>query len=548
MKLHNRARLSVSGFARLARFAAFEANNGAGAGSSGTAVAPPPAPVAQAATPPVAQAVSPLTALDIANAVRPLVQQGIADAVAPLRTELEAQRTEMQRLAQPVSQSGVTPAQVFQGNGRAPAGIVGERDTSRGYSFARAVGVRQGFVAPENAKVEMEVHNRLYAYYQNLGMSVERQSLLAPFALDLIPEEIDDRIGVKGFLQSLRQMVYAGVAGADNNEVRAIAQRYQGQSVQQALSIYDDTALGVLLGPTSQGEMIELIRAREVFSRVGATQIALAPNGRMSWPKQTGASTAYWVGESAAITASEPATGNIEMSAKKLAVLIKAPNELFRFSTTSLDAFLRMDMARQMSLKADSTMIDGVGTTTSPKGLLRYSGIHTHVATGVVHADGDTFGPDDPTLMIAEIEDNNHDPEADGFAFVMRPKSWSNLLNKRADAVSAADGKGMYLFAVNREDITQGKPNMLQGHPVIKSTQVPNNRTKGSGTDLVCIIGGIFRHWLIGRYGVMEFATTNSGDTPFANDQTWVRAIQHMDAAPRYEDAFVLCDDLLATA
>jgi hypothetical protein len=49
---------------------------------------------------------------------------------------------------------------------------------------------------------------------------------------------------------------------------------------------------------------------------------------------------------------------------------------------------------------------------------------------------------------------------------------------------------------------------------------------------------------MIARAGVLEFATSTQGDTPFANDQTWVRAIMSMDAGARHAKAFTLCDVL----
>lgn len=45
--------------------------------------------------------------------------------------------------------------------------------------------------------------------------------------------------------------------------------------------------------------------------------------------------------------------------------------------------------------------------------------------------------------------------------------------------------------------------------------------------------------------GVMEFLASGHGDTALANDQTFLRGIQHLDAGPRHQASFVLCDQLL---
>ena len=48
------------------------------------------------------------------------------------------------------------------------------------------------------------------------------------------------------------------------------------------------------------GELIDLQRNLEAFAAAGAQEIALPPNGRIQFPKLTGGSTAYWVGEGTA--------------------------------------------------------------------------------------------------------------------------------------------------------------------------------------------------------------------------------------------------------
>ena len=56
---------------------------------------------------------------------------------------------------------------------------------------------------------------------------------------------------------------------------------------------------------------------------------------------------------------------------------------------------------------------------------------------------------------------------------------------------------------------------------------------------------GHFPDWIVARLGVMEFLASGHGDTALANDQTFLRGIQHIDAGPRNPASFVLCDQLL---
>lgn len=464
------------------------------------------------------------------------VSDALDSRLQPIREQQQQFRETLDQLSQPVTDAQSAIGHRAPGHIRGPLPSECERG---GYQMRRAAAFQRGQINHEDAKYEISVSEKLKdIYVQRGGLSLAGDSsILVPLGTDLIPDEGSESHNLR---TELKQSMAASVSGAHADQIRWLAQRHQ--HIRQALSIYDDSALGVFVGEGSRGEMIELLRNREVFSRAGASTIALPPSGRLPYPKQTGAATAYWVGENQQITASEQTSGSINLIAKKLAALTKLPNELVRFGTPSVEAFIRNDLSRVMALEADLAMLEGVGSTTKVKGLLNYAGINTHTAT-TTGTDGDTLEPKDGQLAIAELEDDNHDTS--GMSWVMRYRMWQNIANRRAGSGFAEnDGAGPFLFTVNRNDIRQGLPMMWEGHPLVTSNQVSNTRVKGSGTDLTYILGGLFEHWLIGRVGVLEFATSTSGDTAFQNDQTWLRVIQHLDAAPRHENAFVLIDDI----
>lgn len=469
------------------------------------------------------------------------------EALSPMAQRLDQLESQMTSLSQTrQSGSGATPNRIFK-SPQATAGGTWGRLERQGYRFTRAYGRMIGsqYLSSDATKLEDDVSQKLYKFYVTQGgmeLGGER-SILMPYGTSCIHDFEE------GIADELRGLVAQGVHGADPDEIRHMAGTHLSQSglsgdmLRQQLSMFDDTALGVFVSGGQQTEMIELVRNREVFSRAGASQITLPPNGHLPMPRQTGAVTGYWIGENAPITGSEPATGRIEMRARKSACLVSFPNELLRFATASVEAFLRMDMSRVLALLADLAFLEGTGTMTQPRGLLNYNGVIQYTA-GTVAANGNTFEPEDPGNMIAEVEDRNHDLEVDEFTWAMRPKMYMNIYNRRTDAVSGSDGAGPWLFQTNRNDITRGVESRLLDKRVIKSSQISNTRVKGSSSDLTYVLGGIFRHWLIGNHGVMEFATATQGDTAFANDQTKLRAIRHVDGVPRYEDSFVVCDSI----
>ena len=420
--------------------------------------------------------------------------------------------------------------------------------TSRGYSFLKLFGLISGRIDPEHCKVELGVVRQLQELYDRHGMmKAEGNSFLVPFASDFL----FSTHGEESIAQEIRQLTKAGIAGTNPWEARERL-LYESQSLpssvrQKVLSWVDETQGGALVGPPLMGELIELLRNNEVFTQCGARMLAMPPNGRIFFPRQTGPGTAYWVGQTSTITDSTQTTDDVTLTAKKLGILIKVPNELFRFSSISVEQFLREDIARVMALTLDKALLEGTtsGTSVQPKGLINYANINKYTSAGA-GTNGDTIVPKDVYRMVSKVESQN----AIFKAFIMRPTMWSSIATLRSDSVTAGDQAGPFVFNIIRElqtsfDLTRMQPGNLAGYPVYKSTQISNARTKGSGTNLTYILGGDFTDYVIAMSGSLEFMISTQGDTPFTTDETWFRGIQFCDGAPRREASFVLMDSLI---
>ena len=525
------------------------------AGGVTTAPAAKPATVQGTAAPDVVVQSTP--SVPAASATDQILSR-IDQQLAPLTERLTAIETQIQTAAATPARAGA-PSTLYSGSG--PAGSApgirqGEDSmTSRGFTMSRASLLTQGEISPEEARVENDYSTFLMRAYQSQGFRKAGKgfnSVTVPIWGQGIQPQIMADLNQK--FGNYFELMAAGVAGAGSDGASLIQHACtangidmnsrEGRSVVQALSIFDDSALGIFTRPGPKGEFIQLLRAAEILSRAGATEMALPPNGYLNFGKQTGASDAYWVGENQSITTSEPTTGDMEMRARKLACRVNTPNELLMFGGPDVELMLRADMTIAMALKLDLAGFEGTGGTYQPLGLLNRSGITTHTSSLVQDTNGDTFEPDSPGAMIAELAEVNHSPEDSSCNWVMRPKMWyDNILQRRADAVSGGDNAGPFLFRVN-EDITGERPGRMHGKSVLTSTQVSNTRVKGSGTDLSYALLGLFRHIVIGRIGLVEFATQVEGDTTFANYQTGLRAVQHVDIGCRYENAFVLADKI----
>lgn len=473
-----------------------------------------------------------IEATDDVQQVVDAVKASVDEQVAPLIERQSALDEKLDELAKPSENA----SQLF-GGGSANV-VVGQIHGSEGYSFLKALGVRQGFLKGEEAKYEVDVHNRLKQHYVDQGgMTLAgANSMLVPLGSSHI-QNLDSQLGTE-----LRASMAQSISGADADQAKWVAQKIGG-TVGQAISWSSDPA-GALVANAPLGELIELIRAKSVLDQAGATEISLPPNGKIDFPRHTSGLTGYWVGENTAITASEMGTDTLSLTAKKLGGLVKLPNELIRYATPSIEAFVRNDLATTLALKADYDMISNAGSSTVPTGIINTTNVQS-IAASTTAATGDTFEPQDVGRMVGAVLDDNFDTS--GAAFIMRPEMFVGLYNKRNAAVGSSDGEGAFTFAANRGQIENGLPPRLFGHPVYLSTQLPNDRVSDDTTvtDLTIALFGVFSEWLIARAGVLEFATSTQGDTPFQNDQTWVRAIMSMDAGARHPKAFVYIDDLV---
>jgi HK97 family phage major capsid protein len=412
------------------------------------------------------------------------------------------------------------------------SGQVGQ--DSAGYSVLKAAAFALGYLGPDQAKEEVQVHHQLKDLYSTYGFvpHLGHASFLVPLATAHLPafEPRGQRLQ-----QDIRAKMLVHRDRFDPEEAAWLARRFGMRT--KALGTTSDIAGGSIVGFPVLGELIELQRNLEAFAIAGAQEIALPPNGRVQFPKLSGGSTAYWVGEATSITESTPSTGNLDLQAKKLGVFVKLNNELLRFASASAEGLIRFDMARVAALKADLAMLEGTGGT-QIKGLLTYSDISTISAT-TAGANGDTFQGQD----VARMEGKLPDAVATPTAWMMRKDMYAALMNRRADAVSAADQAGPFLFHPSR-GAADSPPAELYGTKVVRSAQVSNTRAKGASTNLTYMLLGYFPDWIVSRMGVMEFLASGLGDTALQNDQTYLRGIQHIDAGPRHAASFALCDQL----
>jgi HK97 family phage major capsid protein len=467
----------------------------------------------------------------------------MATEVTKILDRIGSMENAIAELAKPNYRDGAHPRDVF-GDNRVPAIRKGESVlSSRPFRLINMIGLASKMISPERAKVEVAALNGFRKSLEKTGTALNGwgdESIGYPFAFSHLPDELVATPEV----QMLRQSMAAGAAESiDYDEMEWIARKsYRPSRIKAAQSYLDDSIGGALVAPPTQGDLIPLIRNKSALDRAGVSNVPLPPQGKAVYPKQTSPSIAYWVGENTSIPESQIKTGQMSLMAKKLAVLFLIPNDLFKFATAAGDALFRQDAATSIALGMDYSGLYGAGGAGQPQGLINYTGTGelidyaglTPTPKGV-GANGNRLQPEDGYLMAGEVEDRNFDP--DGFKWIMRPKMWSSIASFRADAVAAGDKSGPFVQDLTRALAASLGSNWC-GYEVIRSSQVRNDQTKGSGTGLSEIFGGVWSSLIMATYGAIEF-TTSPGDTAFRNDQTIVKGIMYGDMGYRYPGAFV---------
>ncbi len=446
---------------------------------------------------------------------------------------------------------GVDPSAITRDHGgNAPATQVdGFGQNSQGFRLTKAIAVQRGLLEETKARDDMEACRQFTKALRDanwLPDSVNTKSIMLPMGSSLLPDTVTQQAGFKVF----KAMWAAGTQGFDRGEVEWLAKSLPADSLfrKTAMSYLQDTIGGTLVAPPTQGELIELVRPKEALMAAGVTRVPLPPNGRIVYPRQTGPTTMYWVGENTAGTESNPTTGQIALQAKKGMVLTRVPNELLKYSSAAADVLIRNDSSKTIALGVDYAGLYGTGSAAQPKGLSLYAGSNEVIdyksvtpAPKGIATNGNRLRPEDGYRMIGLIEDRN-------FQFgkwIFRPTMANNIQGYRADAATPDDAAGSFVTAMMRAIGDKMPGDSFAGFPVVKSAVIRNTRSKGSASNLTEIFGGQWEHLLNGMYGAVEVATSTESDNAFIQDQTVIRTMVFTDFVPRYEGAFVWYDLLL---
>lgn len=294
----------------------------------------------------------------------------------------------------------------------------------------------------------------------------------------------------------------------------------------KALTAGTPTGGGFMIDPVISDDFIELLRAKAVMrNAIGAT--LPMPNGSLTMRRQTSGVTASYIGESKAISKSQPAVGLITLTAKKLAVMVPVSNDLLRYAGPRTDAMIRDSLIRDMALREDLAFIRGDGTSDTPRGLYSFAteASTTFAANGTVN-----LANIDADINSAILKLVNSNVAMNRPAWVMAPRTKVYL-----GALRTTQGPLAYA------EVTAS--NTLRGFPIITTTQIPINLGSGADeseiylVDLDSVLLADVNQIEISMSQDASYYDGSNWNSAFESDLTLVRAIGRHDLNMRHIEA-----------
>lgn len=386
----------------------------------------------------------------------------------------------------------------------------------------------QGFDARELALKSIQAGHTV----EQFQAEVLRQMANKPLAADikLNEREAKQYSYVRAIAAAMARAEGTAVSGFEaelsadlERQLPANAKRHGGIFVPMRLeqraaiseALYNVSTKGSSTVFTQAGEFIDLLRNQAIAVQLGA-QVMAGLTSPVSFPKQTGAASAYWMPENDGtdVTASNATLGSVSLTPKTLQATTAFSRQLMAQSSIDVEQFIRNDLAASHALAWDRAVLHGSGSSNEPTGIYTAGSVNS-IAMGGTPTYGKLID------MVTEVLKDN--ALMGNLAFATTP----GMAGKLAQTVVAASTDSRMIWTGQLND------GQVVGYRAVATNQV--SATLGSGSDH----GVIFGNWgdvMIGTWGALEIVVD-----PYAlkkQGMIEVTSFQLADIALRHPQSF----------
>lgn len=253
------------------------------------------------------------------------------------------------------------------------------------------------------------------------------------------------------------------------------------------LSTLSDSAGGYTVF-NQHGSFIEMLRNSARVMSLCTVMDGL--NGDVTFLKQTGGGTAYWVGEGDDVTESTPSFGEVWLRPSTVGTYFDATRRFLKQTSLSAEQFLRSELASTLGLAIDYALLHGSGVN-RPVGLASVSGI------GSVAGGANGAAPDFADIVDLETQITQDNADIGSMAYLTNAKV-AGKLKQTSEHSTAAPARWIWRTTGPREG-------EMNGYPAYVTNQVSSTLTKGdtSGT-CSAIFFGVWSQLIAGLWGGLD--------------------------------------------
>jgi HK97 family phage major capsid protein len=300
------------------------------------------------------------------------------------------------------------------------------------------------------------------------------------------------------------------------------------------------SAGGYAVPKNLDNEIIEILREESAFLRGNPRRIGLQ-NGNMNLAAGDTGVTGGYGAEATDISVEQQTFREVNLSAKRLSVLVPVSNELLSWSIGDMEAFVKDDMNGALGELMDTNLLRGSGLSNTPLGIFRIPGIPTFAALPATGTQAQIIAAVEATLARAEWEMRSRKVMGRRAAWIMSPRTRIWLSGLRD-----ANGNRVYPELSYGPGTNNAAP-MLRSKPVYETGHIPINLgTSGLESEIALVD---YQHVLFGETeSGFQFAVSSEASykvsgtvySAFQRNVTLFRALTHHDTDVRHVGAVVV--------
>lgn len=280
------------------------------------------------------------------------------------------------------------------------------------------------------------------------------------------------------------------------------------------------------------GSFIEILRAKARVLQLGATVLS-GLVGNVDIPRQTGATSTFWVTEGGNLTEAEATFDKVSLALKSIGTYSAITRQMLLQSTPDIEMLARADLISQIALGIDLAALSGSGSGGQPTGIANVAGIGSVIGG----TNGAQLTIDH--LIDLETQITNANADVDSMAYLTNAKAVGWLKKAKSST-------GEYLWTNIPGGQRSGTPGEINGYAVARTNQARSTLTKGTASGICSEV--FFGNWselLIGEWGVLEIMPNPYDATLFKQGGVLLRAMQSVDVAVRHAASFATMSDAL---